>query len=350
MRSKKTPIRCVVLLGALIAAANLAAAQTPSPALLVLLKGEGHNAMAIVDPVAGKMVGRVAIGERPHEVTVSADGKLAFATNTGGGGRTISVIDVAARKEIRRIDLGPLSHPHGIQFAGGKVYFTAEGYKAIGRYDPAGNQIDWFLGISQNRTHMLVVSKDLKIFTANGNGSGSDSISVVDASAAPPPTDWSVAVIPVGKGPEAIDLSPDSREVWTGTFLDGDVSIIDVATKKVTHTFNVHPKQVCAQARCINRLKFTPDGRRVLISGNNTGELVVLDAAARKEIKRMKLGSKVTGIEIVPDGSRAYVAAEGDDNVAVVDLKTLEVTGRISFPKGSIPDGMAWVARFPSTE
>lgn len=311
--------------------------------LLVLLKGEGQNAMAIVDPVAGKIVGRVAIGENPHEVTVSADGKLAFATNTGGQGRTISVIDVAAQKEVRRVDIGPVSHPHGIQFAGGKVYFTAEGYKAIGRYDPAKNQIDWLLGISQNRTHMLVISKDLKIFTANGNGSASDSISVVDVSAPPPPTDWNVTVIPVGKGPEGIDISPDGKEVWTGTFLDGDVSIIDVATKKVTHTFNVQSKPSCAKARCINRVKFTPDGKRVLISGNNNGDLVVVDAAARKEIKRMKLGSKVTGILVVPDGSRAYVAAETDDNLSVVDLKTLEVSGRISFPKSSVPDGMAWV-------
>ena len=50
------------------------------------------------------------------------------------------------------------------------MYFTAEGYKSIGRYDPATNQIDWWHGIGQNRTHMLVLSKDLKkIFTANGD-------------------------------------------------------------------------------------------------------------------------------------------------------------------------------------
>ena len=101
MRFENVSIGCVASLGALLAAASLGVAQTPSSALLVLLKGQGHNAMAIVDPVAEKIVGQVAIGERPHEVTVSADGKLAFATNTGGGGRTISVIDLAARREVR---------------------------------------------------------------------------------------------------------------------------------------------------------------------------------------------------------------------------------------------------------
>ena len=52
--------------------------------------------------------------------------------------------------------------PHGIAFADGKVYFTAEVNKLIGRYDPAGNQIDWLLGTGQNGTHMLLLSQDAK--------------------------------------------------------------------------------------------------------------------------------------------------------------------------------------------
>ena len=342
MNSGKISMGLVVVFATLLAAGHLAAQGQSGARLLVLLKGEGANAMAIVDPVAGRIVGNVAIGEKPHEITVSDDGKLAFATNTGGGGRTISVIDLVAQKELRRVDIGPLTHVHGIQFAGGKVYFTAEGYKSIGRLDPATHQVEWLLGIGQNRTHMLVVGKDLKIYTANGNGSESDSVAVIDGGAPLPPTDWKVTAIPVGKGPEGIAMSPDGKEVWTGTHTDGDIAVIDVATMKVTRTIQVQPRSSC-MSRCINRVKFTPDGRRVLVSGNNTGELVVLDASTGNEIKRMKLGSKVTGIQITPDGSRAYVAAEEDDNVAVLDLRTLEVTGRLEFPKGSIPDGMAWV-------
>ena len=48
------------------------------------------------------------------------------------------------------------------------------------------------------------------------------------------------------------------------------------------------------------------------------------------------------GIQITPDGSRAYVAATNDNYVAIVDLKTLEVAGHIS--TGTGPDGMDWVA------
>ena len=44
----------------------------------------------------------------------------------------------------------------------------------------------------------------------------------------------------VGKGPEGIDISPDAgREAWAANSGDGTVSIIDLASKKVTQTVDV---------------------------------------------------------------------------------------------------------------
>jgi len=273
-----TPIRWFVLLAS---TAGLAAAETPSPALLVLNKEEAT--LAIVDSSTQEIVGRVPTGEGPHEVAASSDGKLAFVGNYGSGqnpGRTISVIDLVAQKELRRVDLGPLRRPHGIAYADGKVYFTAEVNKLIGRYDPAANQVDWMLGTGQNTTHMVLVSKDAsRIFTAN---IGSDSISVLERGANA--LNWNQTVIAVGKGPEAIDMSPDGKEIWTAHSRDGGVSIIDIASKKVVQTLDLHTKRS-------NRLKFTPDGKRVLVSDLEGGEVVALDAVGRKEIKRMKLAA-----------------------------------------------------------
>ncbi|MGI8741535.1 MAG: cytochrome D1 domain-containing protein [Bryobacteraceae bacterium] len=308
------------------------AASTPSPALLVLNKSEGM--LAIVDPSSNKVIARVATGEAPHEVTVSSDGKLAFASNYGttNPGNTISVIDLATQKELRRVNLGPLGRPHGLFFSSGKLFFTSEICKLVGRYDPATDLIDWLLGTGQNSTHMVLVSKDGNtILTAN---IGSDNISVIDRASGQ--AGWNETAVPVGKGPEAIDLSPDGKQVWTAHSRDGGVSIIDIASKKVVQTLNLNTKRS-------NRLKFTPDGKMVLISDLTAGELVVLDAVGRKEVKRIPLGRGPEGILIVPDGSRAYVSVSGDNNVAIVDLKTLQVTGRINAGIGS--DGLAWAVR-----
>jgi YVTN family beta-propeller protein len=311
--------------------AILLLAQTPSRALIVLNKADAT--LAIVDPASGKVVGRVPTGVGPHEVAVSSDGKFAFVGNYGDQtpGSTISVVDLVAQKETRRVDLGPLRRPHGMAFADGKVYFTAELNKLIARYDPAANQIDWMLGTGQNTTHMILISKDNnKMFAAN---IGSDSITIIERAGA---AGWNETVVPVGKGPEAIDLSPDGKEVWTAHSRDGGVSIIDIAARKVIQTLNVQTKRS-------NRLKFTPDGKLVLISDLDAGELLVLDAQTHKEIKRIKLGSNVEGILVEPGGLRAYVAVTGANNIAVIDLKTLDVSSHIATGNG--PDGMAWAAR-----
>ncbi len=309
-----------------------AQSQTPSPALLVLNKEDAT--LSIIDPATLKTVAQIPTGEAPHEIAASDDGKFAFVANYGARtpGNTLSVIDLLAQKELRRVDLGALRRPHGITFADGKVWFTAEHNKLIARYDPAANQLDWLLGIGQNGTHMLVFSKDRTLlFTSN---IGSDSITMLQRGS--DPSGWSATVIPVGKGPEGGDISPDGREFWAANSGDGTVSIIDVIAKKVVQTLDLHTKRS-------NRLKFTPDGKLALVSDLSGNELVVLDAPSRKEIKRLSLGRQPEGILILPDGSRAYVAVAGEKTVAVLDLKTLEVAARI--PTGNGPDGLAWALR-----
>lgn len=171
----KAKFLVVILLSG--AACLLQAQSTPSPALLVLAKRD--TMLAIVDPTTLKVAARVPAGPDPHEVIASADGKLAFISNYGGGAyNTISMVDLEAQKALPRFDLGPLRGPHGLAFVGGELYFTAEVNKVIGRYSPTAHKVDWILGTGQNRTHMVWVSRDLdRIYTSNVN---SGTISVIE--------------------------------------------------------------------------------------------------------------------------------------------------------------------------
>lgn len=331
IKSHAVAITAAIVAAIVCTASSHAQSQTPtpSPALLVLNKSE--NSLAIVDPATQKVIARIPTGEGPHEIAASADGKLAIVTNYGAKtpGHSLTVIDLATQTEIHRVDLGPLGRPHGILFADGQAYFTVELNKLVARYDPATNKLDWLLGVGQNRTHMLVRTKHLnEFFTSNVD---SDTITAIEKST--DASGWTETSIAVGKGPEGIDISPDNKEIWAANSGDGTVSIIDTATSKVIHTFDVRTKHS-------NRLKFTPDGKLALISDPETNELVIVDTATRKITKMLNVGRNPGGTLIVPDGSRAYVALAGDNAVAVIDLHTLEVSGKI--PTGQGPDGLAW--------
>jgi len=147
---------------------------------------------------------------------------------------------------------------------------------------------------------------------------------------------WNATNIAVGHGPEGFDLSPDGKEIWAANSHDGTVSVIDVAKKAVIENLHI-------PTRSANRLKFTLDGKRVFISDLGSRDLVVVDVAGRKEVKRIALRGGSAGILMQPDGSRAYVAVGSDNGVAVIDLKSLEVTGHITTGPG--PDGLAWANR-----
>lgn len=328
---------------------------TPSHALLILSK-QNHT-LAIVDPATLRVVARVPVGEDPHEVIASADGRTAYVSNYGFGRyHTLAVIDLVQQKPLSTIDLGALRGPHGLAFMQGKVWFTAEASKAIGRYDPAAGKVDWIMGTGQNRTHMIYVFPDAKrILTSNVN---SGSITILDkidhpagmpagAPGGPPPGmppgappmppggDWQETVVPVGHGSEGFDVTPGGKEAWVANAQDGTISIIDLGSRQVKET-------LAANVPRANRLKFTPDGKRVLVSAGP--DLVILDAATHKEIRRLALGHGSGGVLIQPDGARAYVAFSPDNFVAVIDLHTLSVVGKID--AGGNPDGLAWaVAR-----
>jgi YVTN family beta-propeller protein len=323
--------RLLALALLLVSLSSVPAAQGAGPKLVVLNKEDAT--LVTVDPATGKVFGRVPTGEGPHEVTVSDDGKTAFVGNYGGAsgpGNTISVIDLSSMKEVRRFDTKPLLRPHGVFFRDGKVYFTSETYRIVGRYDPAANQVDWLLGTGQAGTHMIWVNRDAtRMYACNIGG---DSIVIIERGATA--AVWNETVIPVGKGPEGFDVSPDGREIWAAHSRDGGVSIIDLEQKKVVGTIDLKTKRS-------NRLKFTPDGKLALVSDLDAGEVLVIDVARRAVTKKIPLGKMVEGILMQPDGARAYVAVNGENYVAVIDLKTLTVTGRLETGKG--PDGMAWV-------
>jgi DNA-binding beta-propeller fold protein YncE len=342
---------------ALVASATLAVAQTPSSALLIMLRiSKQAGTVAVLDPATGKIVGRVRVAEDPHGVDVSRDGKTAFVANASGdGGNSLSVVDLVSQKELRRLEF-PGSNPHDVQVAGGKAYFTAAGRKAIGRYDPVRNQTDW-LPTGSHATRMMAI--DEKRDTIYATSQASKAVLVLEG-ISKTPSEVKLTVIPLGYSGEGITLSPDGKEAWTANDDKSGVTIVDVLNKKVLQTLPVPNDHA-------NRIAFSPDGKRVLLLDRDVGETIILDGVNKKELKRIKHSGSVPGaglmgvfdVAMAADSSRAFVAVAdipdvqppsranpvkgGKHHIAVIDLKTLEVTNR--FPTEIPGDEMVWVQR-----
>ncbi|MEO7769137.1 MAG: YncE family protein [Ferruginibacter sp.] len=337
-------ITVIVFLFTVINPSTKCSAQSEAHKSLLALSKTDHM-LSIVDPVTLKVMARIPVGSDPHEVVASSDGRTAYVCIYGGGSlHEINVIDLIAQKPLTSIDTRPLFGPHDITFVNGKAWFTAEGSRAVGRYDPATSKLDWSMGTGQDRTHMIYVTSDgKKIYTTNVS-SGTVSI-LTDTLIQPgkfgppgagPREDWLQTVVPTARGSEGFDVLPDGSELWTASGEDGTISIVDLTTKKLA-------MKIDAKVLGANRLKFTPDGKLVFISSLQSGELTIYDSKSRLQIKRMKIGNGAAGILMDPDGSRVFVACSADNYVAVINLKSLEVTSHLNV--GGVPDGLAWAIR-----
>jgi len=339
---RKTSFRNILLLG--LASLALTPTRAQSKRVLLALSKADHT-LALVDPSSLKIIGRLPVGSDPHEVIASSDGTKAYVTIYGGGSfHEINVLDLTGMKALDNIDTRPLYGPHGIDFVAGKVWFSAEGSKAVGRYDPATGKLDWAMGTGEDRTHMIFVTPDAKtIYTTNINSATvsilSDTIFQPGPTAPPgarPREEWRQTLVPTARGSEGFDVSPKGTELWTAASEDGSITVIDLGKKALAARLDANVKGA-------NRLKFTPDGKQVFVASLGTGDLTVFDAATRKEVKRIKLGRGCAGILMDPVAGRAFVACSADNNIAIIDLKTLQVTGHLDV--GGTPDGLAWAGQ-----
>ncbi|HVF30723.1 MAG TPA: hypothetical protein VNA22_07110, partial [Pyrinomonadaceae bacterium] len=68
-------------------------------------------------------------------------------------------------------------------------------------------------------------------------------------------------------------------------------------------------------------------------------EILIIDAATKKEAKRIKLDSNPMGIAFSADGKVAFVSVVQPDLVLKINLETGQVLGSVD--TGKAPDGVA---------
>jgi DNA-binding beta-propeller fold protein YncE len=341
MLASRLAVLSLIALGACASREPVASAR-PGSYLVVLNKAD--CTMSIVEPNSGWTKDLVATGIGPHEAAVAYDGSIAVATDYGEKtpGHTLTVYDFRARRVTDTIDLAPHERPHGIAFLDNRstLLVTSETSRAVLEVSVRGGRVVRAMDTGAAGSHMLVISGDRKrVYTSN---LGSGSVSEIDLQSGK-----LVRTVPTGKETEAIALSPDGRELWVGNRAEDTLTILRADGLETLATLP------CAKMPI--RLKFTPDGSRVLVSCAASGDVAVFGTATRTEVARVPMPSGEgepgeppppplpVGLLVEPTGRSAFVACMNAKKLAVIDLGTWQVSSEIQ--TGNAPDGMAWAYR-----
>ncbi len=316
----------------------------------LLVGNKAEATVSLIDISSGEVKRTAATGIGPHEIAVSGDGKLAVVANYGAEtlGNTLTVIEMPQGEAVGTIDLGKHTRPHGLVFLPDSRHLlvTTEGTKSVLKVDVYLGTVVQRIPTGQRVSHMLAYHPSgQRAFVSN---LGSASVSLLDIK-----NGDLLAFKGSGAGAEGIALSGDGRNLWVTNREEGSVSLFDGQHLTLRDKVEVAGFPI--------RAELTPDDRFLLVISAKSATLTVIDNQTLTLIKQIDInlsqseqaadtlfadkmaGSSVPiGVEIAPDGNRAWIAHAGVDRVQEIDLQSWE-TLRI-FATGREPDGMAYSA------
>jgi YVTN family beta-propeller protein len=135
--------------------------------------------------------------------------------------------------------------------------------------------------------------------------------------------------IPVGKGPDALFLTPNEDYLYVANVEDTFISVIDTRTDKVVQTIDG-----ADYPWGFTRLGET---NLVAVSGWDKG-IDVIDFTTHKIVRSKRYEQNLGGITSTKDGKTLFVVATEANKVLKIDASTLEILAQ--YETGSGPDGI----------
>lgn len=310
-------------------AASLTAEQQ---VLLVLLKGA--NALGYYTP-EGQLLAKVPVGEHPHEMVLSADGKYAYITDNGTmriedagkGGNTISVVDIAARKRVDTISTGRYRRPHGISLDAQRNYLavTTEGPDQLLLIDAAKGKMIRHFNPNGKTSHMVSFGPGARgpeyAFVSN---SGAAYVSVVQL------TTGATTTIPTGDRPEGSVLSPDGKELYVCGRESANITVIDTERQGAISAIRTGRGPV--------RIAVTPDGKTLVYALMHDKRIGFADPQSRRQVAVLNVDANPISMMLSRDGKIATASAEEADTVYVISVPERKLIRQFKTEKGAGPD------------
>lgn len=304
------------------------------PAQHLLVANQKDHTLSVIDPATNKQTAAIDVGAYTgHEVIASPDGKLAIVPiygssgvgKPGTDGQRIDVIDIASGKIIHTIEMPHGVRPHMPLYdpAGKTLYVSTELDKTVTAFDPKTWKPTVTLPTGQEQSHMYIISHSGKrMYTANV---GPGNVSVIDI-----PTRKVVATIPISATTQRISVSNDDKYVFTADQTKNQLAVIDTATNTV--------KQWIPIPGMGYGTGLTRDGHFLIVTLRDKNKVAIVDLKTMAVIKTLDMPGAPQEVVVRPDGKVAYVSCL--KQVAVIDITNWTVPATIEAGNGA--DGLAW--------
>ena len=292
------------------------------PALILTAKSA--NKIQFFDAATLAQTGEIDMPASTHEMIRSPDGKKIYASVYGGGifgknkdpDRCIAVIDLAAKKLERTIDVGAAVAPHSVMMdVRGTLWSTAELGNAVLAIDPDSGNVERIeLGGSP---HWIAVSHDTGRLFASFKTK--EAVAVVDLNSR-----HMTGKIAIPHGAEGIAVSPDGETLFVCAHWKGVVHVFD--TRRLAHRQTIAIAGAPGVVNQLRRVRVSPDGRYVCASSHVDNFAAVYEADTLKQIGGFATPKAPMGFGFAADGRHAFLCCHD----AAVTLEFELASGRVT--------------------
>jgi YVTN family beta-propeller protein len=307
----------------------------------VYVPAAGSNRLHVIDPATFKITATYRVGWEPHHVTPSWDLTKLYVTNTQGN--SLTVIDPATGKITGEI---PVEDPYNLYFTpdGTMAIVVAERFQRLDFRHPEtwklikSVYVKWpgvdHIAFSRDGSYLVascefsgrIVKVDIKKLELVANmalgklpidvvrppgqhlmfiaDQGVHGVFVVD------PDAWKqLEFIPTGRGAHGILLSHDRKSLYVSNRLEGSISTIDIATRKVTAKWHTGGSPDMGQ--------LSPDGKHLWISSRYHEHVMVIETATGTVVARIPTAIQPHGLTYFPTSTSCR--SVGHNGVYVLD-------------------------------
>jgi len=322
---------------------EVAVSVAPEPPVKLYVSDETGGAIVVVDPAAGKVLERIAVGKRPRGLKVSRDHTKLYVALSGSpiagpgvdeaslppGDRSadgIGVVDLITHKTAPVLPSGQDPESFDLSPDGSTLYVSNEETAEMSVLDLATGKIRSRVKVGEEPEGVTVRPDGKFVYVTCEEDS---EVVAVDTA-----TLKVVARMKTGARPRSVVFTPDGATGFVASENGGVVSVIDTTKHAVVSTIKIPQGAGPTPARPMGTV-LSPDGKQVFVSLGRAAAVAIIDASTRALVKTIEgVGARPWGIDVSRDG-KIYTANGSSKDVSVIDV----ASGNI---KKITTDGSPW--------
>jgi YVTN family beta-propeller protein len=331
------------------AARPAAPAAAPSSGVRLYVSDETGGNVIVIDPDAGLVVERIAVGKRPRGLRISRDGtqllvalsgnpiagpgvdetKLPPADRAADG---IGVVDLATHKLVRTVQSGPDPESFDLSPDGKMLYVSNEDAAQVSVVDMAAGIIQQRVDVAEEPEGVTMRPGGREVYVTC---EATNEVCAIDTATAKV-----AARMKSGARPRSVVFTADGAIAFVTDENSGTVTVIDAPAHKVVATIKVPPTPGTPMEPRPMGAVLSPDGRKLYVSLGRAKSVAVVDVAGRTVDRSIEgVGTRPWGIGVSADGRKLYTANGPSGDVSVIDVATGKVDKQIA--TGGSPWGVA---------